>query len=109
MNARPVFSLRVSLPAKIAGGQIGVLSFAAAGTTKPERRGAMVGPFLEAKQWTVNKWGSEAAFVGKNCATTTSPAGRNLTNSNRQALAQVHGLKAEDSVPPFEAAGSAIA
>jgi hypothetical protein len=70
-------------------------SFAAAGTTKHERRRAVVDPILKAKQWTVNKWGTQAG-VGKNCAYDYLGGRRNLSNANRLALAQVLGLTAED-------------
>jgi hypothetical protein len=70
-------------------------SFAAADTTKHERRRAVVDPILKAKQWTVNKWGTQAG-VGKNCAYEYLGGRRNLSNANRLALAQVLGLTAED-------------
>jgi len=74
---------------------IGLPSPAAAGTTKLELRRAVVVPILESKQWTVNKWGTEAG-VGKNCAYDYLAGKRNLTKANRLALAQVLGLSAED-------------
>jgi hypothetical protein len=70
-------------------------SFAAADTTKHDRRRAVVAPILEAKGWTVNKWGTQAG-VGKNCAYEYLGGRRNLSNANRLALAQVLGLKSED-------------
>jgi hypothetical protein len=70
-------------------------SFAAADTTKHDSRRAVVDPILQAKQWTVNKWGTQAG-VGKNCAYDYLGGRRNLSNANRLALAQVLGLRAED-------------
>jgi hypothetical protein len=70
-------------------------TFEAAETTKHDRRRAVVDPILKAKEWTVNKWGTQAG-VGKNCAYEYLTGRRNLSNANRLALAQVLGLKAED-------------
>jgi hypothetical protein len=66
-----------------------------ADTTKHEMRRAVVDPILKAKQWTVNKWGTQAG-VGKNCAYEYLDGRRNLSTANRVALAQVLGLTAED-------------
>jgi hypothetical protein len=68
---------------------------AGAGPTKHKQRWAVVGPILEAKGWTINKWGTKAG-VGRNCAYEYLDGRRNLSNANRMALAQVLGLKAED-------------
>lgn len=60
-----------------------------------KQRRAVVDPILDAKGWTVNKWGTEAG-VGKNCPYDYLSGKRNLSKANRLAMAQALGLKAED-------------
>jgi len=82
-------------PAPGLNGRADSTSFAAADRTKHERRRAVVDPILKAKEWTVNKWGTQAG-VGKNCGYEYLAGRRNLTSANRLALAEVLGLKTAD-------------
>jgi len=58
-------------------------------------RQAIVMPILNQKKWSRSKWAAKAG-VGKNSVYEYLEGERNLTDKNRQALAEELGLKAED-------------
>lgn len=62
---------------------------------RAEARAAVVMPILTAKQWTRGKWATEAG-VGKNSVYEYLDGKRKLSKENRQAMAEVLGIKPED-------------
>jgi hypothetical protein len=61
---------------------------------RSKRRSALVTPILASKKWTRGRWATRAG-VGKNSVYEYLTGKRNLSFENRQALAQVLGLKPE--------------
>jgi hypothetical protein len=61
---------------------------------RSKRRSAVVTPILASKKWTRGRWVARAG-VSKNSVYEYLNGNRNLTLDNRQALAQVLGLKPE--------------
>jgi hypothetical protein len=58
-------------------------------------RRAVVMPILKQKRWKRSKWATEAG-VGKNSAYEYLDGKRNLTDENREAMADALGLKPEE-------------
>jgi hypothetical protein len=65
-----------------------------AGEAKAAIRLSIVSPILAARNWTPNKWATEAG-VGKNCSYEYLAGTRDLSEENRRAMAQVLGLAPE--------------
>jgi plasmid maintenance system antidote protein VapI len=52
-------------------------------------------PILDRKRWKRGRWATEAG-VGKNCVYDYLAGKRNLTDDNRDAMAEALGLKPEE-------------
>jgi hypothetical protein len=59
------------------------------------RRCTVILPILKAKRWTRSRWATQAG-VGKNCVYEYLSGKRNLSVENREAMAEVLGLRPEE-------------
>jgi hypothetical protein len=62
---------------------------------KSRKRRDIVMPILDRKRWKRGRWATEAG-VGKNCVYDYLAGKRNLTDDNRDAMAEALGLKPEE-------------